>query len=380
MKLSIIIVNYNVKRFLFQCLRSVEKAIEGLDADIWVVDNDSKDGSLDFLQPLFPQVHFLRNEENVGFSKANNRAIRMSQSEYVLLLNPDTIVTPETIHAGVEWLDSHPDTGAVAASMHNCMGVFANESRRGIPTPLVSFCKISGLAKLFPKHKLIGRYYMGFNDRHEVSEIEILSGAYMFMRRKALEQVGLLDEDFFMYGEDVDLSYRLLQGGWKNYYLPYSIIHYKGESEHPSTSRYVNVFHQAMILFYEKHFSKRYPLSGMLIRFAVYMKAFLTLIQYTLRDALKTLPESKHSFGKFWCLCDAANRNEISRYAEAMNADIEFIDSVKEAYNKGEDDYLLYDCTCVTYTKIIDDITKASDDGQHIDLCTWHPEIGILTP
>lgn len=378
MKLSIIIVNYNVKRFLFQCLRSVEKAIEGVDAEIWVVDNDSKDGSLNFLQPLFPKVHFVKNDENVGFSKANNRAIRMSQSEYVLLLNPDTIVTPETIRAGIDWLDNHPDTGAVAASMHNSVGTFANESRRGIPTPLVSFCKISGLAKLFPKHHTIGRYYMGYNDRHEACSIEILSGAYMFMRRTALEQVGLLDEDFFMYGEDVDLSYRILKGGWKNYYLPYPIIHYKGESEHPSTSRYVNVFHQAMILFYDKNFSKQYPLSGLLIRCAVYMKAFLTLIRYTLRDILKSKKEPR--FGTLWCICDPANRDEITRCAETMNAKVQFITDVKEAYGKDDDDYLLFDCTHVSYSKIINDLIAANEDGEQITMTTWHPEIGILVP
>lgn len=378
MKLSIIIVNYNVKRFLFQCLRSVEKAIEGLDADIWVVDNDSKDGSLDFLKPLFPKVHFIQNEDNVGFSKANNRAIRMSQSEYVLLLNPDTIVTPETIRADIEWLDKNPDTGAVAASMHNSCGAFANESRRGIPTPIVSFCKISGLAKLFPKHHTIGRYYMGYNDRHEACKIEILSGAYMFMRRAALDQVGLLDEDFFMYGEDVDLSYRILKGGWKNYYLPYPIIHYKGESEHPSTSRYVNVFHQAMILFYDKNFSKQYPLSGLLIRCAVYLKAFLTLIRYTLRDIFKSKKAPK--FGTFWCISNPANSDEIKRCVENKNANVKFIADAKEAYGMGAFDYLLFDCTHVSYSKMIKDVIKANEDGEQVTMATWHPEIGILIP
>lgn len=378
MKLSIIIVNYNVKRFLFQCLRSVEKAIEGLDADVWVVDNNSKDGSVDFLEPLFPQVHFLRNEENVGFSKANNRAIRLSKSEYVLLLNPDTIVTPETIRAGVNWLDENPETGAVAASMHNCFGAFANESRRGVPTPFVSFCKISGLAKLFPKHHLIGHYYMQYNDRHEMSEIEILSGAYMFMRRAALDKVGLLDEDFFMYGEDVDLSYRLLQGGWKNVYLPYPIIHYKGESEHPSTSRYVNVFHQAMILFYEKHFNKRYPLSGLLIRMAVYFKAFLTLIQYTLRDIIGSA--KKCEIGHFWCFCNEDNRETILKAAKDIKAEVTFIESAEQVTHFNSDDFLLYDATKVSYSRMLDEIIRFNDEGHRIDLCTWHPEIGILVP
>lgn len=280
MKLSVIIVNYNVKHYLYQCLSSVKVATSNLDADIWVVDNNSSDGSMDFLKPLFPEVHFIENKNNVGFSVANNQAIRQSQGDYVLLLNPDTIATTSAIVESVKWLDEHDDAGCVGVALYNSCGQFAPESRRGVPTPLVSFCKMSGLAKVFPKNRIIGRYYMQYLDREKPAQIEILSGAYMMLRRKALDEIGLLDETFFMYGEDIDLSYRLLNGGWKNYYLPYPIIHYKGESEHPSTFRYVNVFHKAMIVFYDKHFSGKYFLSGFLIRLAVYLKAFATLVMY----------------------------------------------------------------------------------------------------
>lgn len=389
MKLSVIIVNYNVKRYLMQCLRSVEKAIEGLEADVWVVDNCSADGSLDFLKPLFPRVHFIANEENVGFSKANNRAIRLSSSDYVLLLNPDTIVARETIQAGVQWLDEHPEAGAVAASMHGSTGLFANESRRGIPTPLVSFCKITGLNKFFPNHRVIGRYYMQYLDRHKPSRIEILSGAYMMIRRKALDQVGLLDEDFFMYGEDVDLSYRLLQGGWKNYYVPYPIIHYKGESDHPSTIRYVNIFHKAMIIFYEKHFSRRYLLSGLLIRVAVYLKAGATLMAYLLRGvknvfsgrAFGLKPNKRLEGFDFYCLCRDENREAIARHVEDMQSKVTFVRQAAEANgSKTKLPALLLDTTMFTYDEILHIIIRQQEEGRACLLCTYTPEIGILVP
>lgn len=283
MTLNIIIVNYNVKYYLEQCLTAVEKAIVGLDADVWVVDNNSSDGSVDYLEPLFPDVHFIRGKENVGFSKANNQAIRMTQGKYVLLLNPDTIVTSKAIKECVHLLDEHPEIGSTGVSMYNADGTYARESKRGVPTAKVSFYKMSGLAALFPKHRSFAKYHMGYLDPQSSNEIEILSGAFNMMRRETLDEIGLLDETFFMYGEDIDLSYRMLKAGWKNWYLPSPILHYKGESAHPSTIRYVNVFYQAMIIFYDKHFGGRYSLSAWLIRIAVYFKALLTLFMHLFR-------------------------------------------------------------------------------------------------
>lgn len=379
MKLSIVIVNYNVRSFLFQCLRSVEAAIGGLDADVWVVDNASHDGSVDFLVPLFPHVHFIRNEANVGFSRANNAAIQLIQSDYVLLLNPDTIVSTKSLQDSVTWLDSHPDVGAVGVALHNSAGAFAWESRRGLPTPLVSFCKMSGLIHLFPRHKVIGRYYMRYLDKREENPIEIISGAFMMLRHKALDQVGLLDEDFFMYGEDIDLSYRLLKGGWKNYYLPHPIIHYKGESEHPSTIRYVNVFHQAMIIFYEKHFRNRYFLSGLLIRMAVYFKALITLLKHCFKSVFFFLPKRKSRI-HYYGYCSAEHKADVERMVEERGATIQFMKEGEWPSRVPSNHYYLFDATVYSYDSIISTLVARHDAEPKLHLATYTPEIGILMP
>lgn len=294
MKLSVIIVSYNVKYHLEQCIRSVQKASVGIDADIWVVDNASSDGSVAYLQAIFPDVHFISNQENVGFSRANNQAIRESTGEYVLILNPDTIVAEDTLTGCIDFLDAHPQVGATGVRMLNADGTFAPESRRGLPTPFTSFCKMSGLSALFPKSRTFGRYYMKYLNEDEANPIEVISGAFNMLRRKALDQVGLLDEDFFMYGEDIDLSFRLLLGGWQNYYLPYYILHYKGESTQKSSFRYVHVFYNAMLIFFNKHFGKRYVLIGYLIRLAVVFRALMdVLVNVVIRLLDRILPEEK---------------------------------------------------------------------------------------
>jgi len=294
--LSVIIVSYNVKYHLEQCLRSVQAASEGLSVDIWVVDNASTDGSYTYLHERFPDVHFIKNEENVGFSRANNQAIEKSTGQFVLLLNPDTLVAEETLKGCVDFLRSHPEAGACGVRMLNPDGSFAPESRRGLPTPFTSFCKMSGLGNLFPKSRVFGRYYMRYLDVDEANQIEVVSGAFCMIRRAALEQVGLLDEDFFMYGEDIDLSYRLLKGGWQNWYLPFPILHYKGESTVKSSFRYVHVFYNAMLIFFNKHFGRRHRILGLLIRGAVYVRALMDMCLrawYRLRVWLHCPPQPR---------------------------------------------------------------------------------------
>lgn len=290
MKLSVVIVSYNVKYHLEQCIRSVKKASEGLDADVWVVDNASTDGSVEYLQACFPDVHFISNTENVGFSRANNQAIRQCEGEYVLLLNPDTIVAEDTLRGCVDFLDAHPEVGATGVRMLNVNGTFAPESRRGLPTPFTSFCKMTGLSCLFPKSRVFGRYYMKYLNEEEANPIEVISGAFNMLRHKALDVIGLLDEDFFMYGEDVDLSYRMLMGGWQNYYLPYYILHYKGESTEKSSFRYVHVFYNAMLIFFNKHYGKRYQFIAYLIRLAVVVRAMMDML---IRLFERILPRKK---------------------------------------------------------------------------------------
>jgi GT2 family glycosyltransferase len=278
-RLSIIIVNYNVKHFIEQCLLSVRAALKGIDAEVYVVDNNSVDGSQQMLREKFPDVILIESKENLGFSAGNNLAIRKAVGEYVLLLNPDTVVEESTFHKCLEFMDAHPDAGALGVKMIDGEGRFLPESKRGLPTPWVAFYKIFGLSRLFPKSRKFGKYHLGYLDKDQDHAVEVLSGAYMFMRKAVLDKIGLLDETFFMYGEDIDLSYRVILGGYKNYYFAGTkIIHYKGESTKKGSLNYVKVFYNAMIIFANKHFSK----SGasfytVLIRMAVYFRAILAV-------------------------------------------------------------------------------------------------------
>jgi len=252
---SIVIVSYNVSFFLQQTLESVAAAIEGLNAEVWVVDNASADDSVEMVQSQFPWVKLIANQENVGFSKANNQALRQAVGKYHLLLNPDVIIAEDTLKQCFDFLESHPDCGGLGVRMIDGAGIYLPESKRGLPTPWVSFCKIVGLTTLFPKSEVFARYYMGHLSADHIQQIDVLSGAFMAMPKEVLEKVGLLDEDFFMYGEDVDLSYRIILGGYKNYYLPSTtIIHYKGESTKKGSLKYVKVFYHAMAIFARKHF------------------------------------------------------------------------------------------------------------------------------
>lgn len=280
LKLSVIIVNYNVKYFLEQALLSVHKAIEGIQADVYVVDNNSIDGSVSMVREEFPWVKLIANQDNPGFSIANNQAIRLSEAEYVLLLNPDTVVEEDTFSKCIEYMDKNPEVGGLGVRMIDGAGVFLPESKRGFPSPMVAFSKAFGLSKLFPKSKLFNTYHLGYLSEWDTSEVDVLAGAFMFMRKETLDKVGLLDETFFMYGEDIDLSYRITLGGYKNIYFPEtSIIHYKGESTKKGSLNYVKAFYQAMIIFARKHFKGRQASSFvLLIQFAIYFKAFITLI------------------------------------------------------------------------------------------------------
>ena len=280
MKLSVAIVNYNVKYFLEQCLHSSLKAAQKVETEIWVVDNNSVDGSVEMVAKKFPSIKLIANKDNRGFSKANNQAIRESTGEYVLLLNPDTVVEEDTFEKVVRFMDEHPDAGGLGVKMIDGSGKFLPESKRGLPTYDVAFYKIFGLSKLFPKSKTFGRYHLGFLNENETHPVEILAGAFMLLRRSVLDKIGLLDEDFFMYGEDIDLSYRIIKAGYKNYYFPETrIIHYKGESTKRSSVNYVFVFYNAMIIFAKKHFSKsNASIFSFFIKIAIYLRAGAAIV------------------------------------------------------------------------------------------------------
>ncbi|MDC3252801.1 glycosyltransferase family 2 protein [Crocinitomicaceae bacterium] len=277
--MSVIIVNYNVEYFVDQCLDAVKKAIKNQPIEIIVMDNASLDGSVEVLKTKHSDCTLVFNETNVGFSMANNQGIKRAKGEYILLLNPDTIVEESTFEKVIAFMDAHPNVGGLGVRMIDGRGKFLPESKRGLPTPKVAFYKIFGLSKLFPKSKRFGQYHLGHLSEHETHKIDVLSGAFMLMRSAALDRVGLLDETFFMYGEDIDLSYRIQQGGYDNYYFPEtSIIHYKGESTKKSSVNYVFVFYRAMIIFAEKHFSGNNAwLFSFLINLAIYFRAFIAI-------------------------------------------------------------------------------------------------------
>lgn len=314
MRLSIVIVNYNVRYYLEQCLLSVEKALAGMCAEVFVVDNHSTDDSLPYLRSKFPWVRYIENQENLGFSRANNQALREARGEYVLLLNPDTFIGERTLRECVDFMDKNPQAGMCGVGMLKVDGSFAPESRRGIPTPFVAFCKMTGLGSLFPKSRLFGRYYMQYLNKYSINPIEIVSGAFMFIRKEALDKVGLLDETFFMYGEDIDLSYRVLQAGYKNYYLPTQILHYKGESTKKNSLRYVNAFHKAMIIFFRKHFSHYSGLYSAFITLTIMMKGVVTYIV----NKTKSWSKKKNEIDrfKFLIVSDGQNLDDMKRIAE----------------------------------------------------------------
>ena len=270
MKLSVVIVNYNVCHYIEQCIYSVQKATRDIDCEIFVVDNHSADGSVEYLKQRFgSDIKLIECNHNGGFAKANNLAIRQTTGEYVLLLNPDTFVGEDCLKKVVDFMDEHTKVGGAGVMMHNADGTVARESRRGLPTPFVSLLKMLG----FTQH-----YYMSHLSWNEPGRIDVISGAFFMLRREALNDVGLLDEDFFMYGEDIDLSYRLLKGGYENWYVPANIVHYKGESTHKTSYRYVHVFYQAMLIFFRKHYGHLTFLVTLPIKLAIYFRAMMALV------------------------------------------------------------------------------------------------------
>ena len=283
MKLSVVIVSYNVCYFLEQTLLSVRAAAAALGepVEVFVVDNNSADRSVAMVRARFPEVILLENKHNPGFAKANNQALRLATGQYQLLLNPDTLVEEATFRRCCDFMAAHPRCGGLGVQMLDGQGRFLPESKRGLPTPAVAFYKVFGLATLFPRSRTFGRYHLGFLDKNQAHEVAVLSGAFMLLRQAALAEVGLLDEDYFMYGEDIDLSYRLTQGGWQNWYFPgVRILHYKGESTKRTSVNYVLVFYRAMVIFARKHFaSSRASAFSVLINSAIWLRAGLALGQ-----------------------------------------------------------------------------------------------------
>lgn len=392
MTLSVVIVNYKVPFYLHQCLSSLKKATEKIDREIFVVDNDSKDNSVDFLRKHHPDVYFIENHCNVGFSKANNMAIRKAKGDYVLLINPDTIVSEDTISRCVEFMKSNQQAGAVGVRQNYAYGMFAPESKRAVPRPMTALYKFIGLCKKFPKNKVFGKYYLGFLDNRQVNEIEILSGAFMFIRHEAINKAGMFDEDYFMYGEDIDLSYRILKAGYMNYYLPTNIIHYKGESTHKQTFSYVNNFNKSMTIFFRKHFKAYSWFLELPILAAVYLKTIWGFVKVSVLKLFwkKITDEQVYSGYKFLVLADSPDSSE----AVALLRDRGYSPKVvtisenvrKNGHTELEDDewknydFIVYDNRDFSYKQMIEAFICQYDNrrSKTPSLAVYHHDIDSI--
>ncbi|CAN5789616.1 glycosyltransferase family 2 protein [soil metagenome] len=258
MDLSVIIVNFNVKYFLEQCLCSVLKAASNMNVEIFVVDNNSTDGSREYLEERFPGVKLIWTNKNNGFAKANNSVLSEASGAYILFLNPDTFVPEDCFQKCIAFFKQHKNCAALGVHMIDGSGRFLKESKRSFPSPMTSFFKMTGLTALFPSSKLFARYYAGHLPENQSGEVDVLAGAFMMLSKKTLETVKGFDASFFMYGEDIDLSYRIQQSGLKNYYFAgTSIVHFKGESTQKNSHQYIRTFYDAMQLFVSKHYKEK---------------------------------------------------------------------------------------------------------------------------
>lgn len=257
-RISVVILTYRVKSFLEHCLASVYQALHGTDHEIFVVDNNSNDGTEELFTQTRPHQTYIRNTTNAGFACGNNQALAQCTGEYVFLLNPDTVVQHDTFTAMADFMDAHPDTGMAGCKVLNPDGSLQQGCRRSFPTPWASFFKLSGLHRLFPKSRRMNAYNLSYLDPDEEAEVDAISGSFMCIRRTTLEQVGMLDEAFFMYGEDLDWCYRIRQAGWKIFYVPITrIIHFKGESSRGKGFRNIMPFYKSMHIFVRKHYRGR---------------------------------------------------------------------------------------------------------------------------
>ncbi len=284
MALSIVIVNYNTEKWLRGCLESVYAGANGTPLSIWVVDNNSHDESVRMVKSHFPKVQVIENPQNLGFSKANNMVISQSRSDYILLLNPDTMIIGDAIEQVVKFMEAHPKVGIAGCKVLNRDGTLQLACRRSIPTPRVAFFRLSGLSKLFPKNRVMAEYNMTYADPEQTHEVDAVSGAFLMIRKKVIDEIGLLDERFFMYGEELDWCLRAKRAGWVVMYYPDAqIVHYKGESAKSNSRKAAIEFYRAMYLFHRKHFAKNHsPVTNALIYAGIFVRALGSWRQFLL--------------------------------------------------------------------------------------------------
>jgi GT2 family glycosyltransferase len=277
-KLFIIIVNFNAEKFLVECLDSIYAQTKQISFDIWVVDNNSADTSVTRVLQNFPQMNLIENKENIGFARANNQAITKCTGDYILLLNPDTLILNNAIEKVIGFMEGNPTIGICGCKVLNEDKTLQLACRRSIPTPGVAFFRLTGLSKLFPKSKIMAKYNLTYLNPDETNEVDAVSGAFLMIQKKVIDNIGLLDERFFMYGEELDWCLRVKKAGWTVMYYPEAeIIHYKGACSKYNSRKAVFEFYKAMYLFHKKHFAKDYnPIINIVIYIGIVLKAVMS--------------------------------------------------------------------------------------------------------
>lgn len=367
MLVSIVIVNYRVKYFLEQTIRSAMEALSGIDGEgeIIVVDNNSGDDSVSFIRQRFgDSITIIENRDNPGFARANNQGFTVAKGEFTLILNPDTIIGHDTIKECIEWMNSHDDCGAIGVRMLDGNGDFLPESKRAFTSPWVSTCKLLGLSRLFPKSRIFARYNLPYLSEKEPHRVDTLAGAFIFIRTHILNSLGQFDEDFFMYGEDIDLSYRIVKSGYHNYYLPIPIIHYKGQSTIKGSIRYVKVFYSSMLIFYRKHYSHYNWFFSVMVRFGIFFRAAIAAMS---RILSKPFHRSGKSRVKLWRV--------ISQDPETI---INLLGGKDHLCALKPTDIVIDD-RCHSYQQIISLIDSLHDGKVHFHIFSGHNGI-LITP
>lgn len=342
MQLSVIILNYNVKHFLEVCLKSVQKAIATIDAEIIVVDNASTDGSKEMMHSLFPEITYLYQKENSGFPKGNNIGVNLAKGEFICILNPDTIVAEDTFVKLIEEYTTLENPGILGCHLIDGAGNFLPESKRGIPTPWVAFTKVLSLYQWFPNNKWFNQYYAQHLNENQKGNVDILVGAFMLMKRSLYLEVGGFDEGCFMYSDDIDLSYLSIKNGKKNYYVPYtSVIHFKGEST-LKDGLYMKRFKEAMQFFYKKHFNKSF-LFDTVMKIGIFIFAFK---KKTEKGVTKQYPDLYLYFGSDMSVLHSLKQQHI--HVEQLNN----IDELSRQNNQIRVEYL-FDAESISYKQYI---------------------------
>lgn len=335
MQLSVIILNYNVRYFLEQCVLSVQKALENIDGEIIVIDNNSSDDSCNMMKSLFPNIKLIENKENLGFPKGNNIAVAQAKGDYLCILNPDTVVAEDTFEKILAFAKSKTDLGMIGCKLIDGTGNFLPESKRGIPTPWVAFTKIFGLYKV---SAIFGKYYAQHLTENQSGKVEILVGAFMIMKRQLYNEIGGFDENCFMYSDDIDLSYMALKKGKSNYYFhETTVIHYKGEST-VRDGKYMKRFQEAMNFFYKKHFRKSFV-------FDLFMKIGVVLFSFMKKNQTKLIKRNSDKFIFF----------SKEKAALNLNKEVVILDDFQKFKNDLSSDIeIIFDTNSFTYKEIID--------------------------